>query len=101
MNNFSGGLRAGVAIAVGTGAAVTALHSDPAFAAAAADVSVDNRGTADAYIRFGGPSETVDVATGLRVPAGAIVTLAKGSATHVACIGAAVTTLVVHLGEGV
>lgn len=98
--NFSGGLRAGVAIAVTTSSVATALSADLATARAAADVSVDNRGDADAYIAFGAADVSVAVATGLRVPAGAIVTLGKGGATHVACIGDNATTLVLHLGEG-
>lgn len=98
--NFSGGQRAGVAIAVTTSSVASALHGDLALARAAADVSVDNRGAADAYIAFGGADVTVAVATGLRVPAGAIVVLGTGAATHVACISAAATSLVLHLGEG-
>lgn len=99
--NFSGGQRAGVAIAVTTSSVASALSGDLALARAAGDVSVDNRGAADAFIRFGAADVSVDVATGLRVPAGAIVVLSKGAATHAACIGAAATSLVMHLGEGI
>lgn len=94
MDNFNGGRFVGVPIAVTTSSAATALNPDMS------DAAVDNRGDADAYIRFGLAGVTVDVATGLRIPAGAIVTLNKGRSTHVACIGDDATSLVVHLGRG-
>lgn len=98
--NFRGYGDDGLLVPVTTASAITALHSNPVVAAQAADALVDNRGTADACIRFGGAEET---ATDLcvRVPAGAMLAFAKGNATHIAAKTAAGTTnLVVHIGEG-
>ena len=94
MDNFNGGRFVGVPISVTTSSAATELN--PALS----DVAVDNRGEADAYIRFGAGDVEADVETGLRIPAGAIVVLNKGRSTHVACIGEDATDLVLHLGRG-
>ena len=98
--NFRGYGDDGVLVPVTAASATTPLHTNPNMARAAQDVLVDNRGTADAYIRVG--DDTVSASTlCVRVPAGAVLAFSKGQFTHIAAITASGTTsLVVHLGEG-
>lgn len=98
--NFNGAAAAGLPIAVTTDSNPFSLGSDKGRVQSAPDVLIDNRGTSDCYIRFGASDVVVDVATGLRVPAKAMVIYSKGTATHIAAIGDQTTSLVVHLGEG-
>lgn len=93
--------RDGVAIAVTAASAVTQLNPDLNIAASAPDVLIDNRGNSDCYIKFGSADVSASAALGLRLPAGSIAIYGKANATHIAVIGAAATSLVVHLGEGV
>lgn len=97
--------RPGALIAVTTGnqnvSLTTLLGVSAAVVASAPDVLFDNRGGADCYVLFGDASTVVTSGTGVRVPAGAMPLFGKGSATHIAVIGAAVTSLMVHLGKGV
>lgn len=97
MKNFPA-LREGLALAVTGSLAAAPLGAD---AAGAGDALVDNRGGADAYVMFGGPTVTAVAATAVRIPAGAMFAVGKGSATHVAAYCGGSTTLVIHLGEGV
>lgn len=101
MRNFAA-VRAGQTVAVSTVAAAVALAGTDANAVASAqDVLIDNRGTADAFVLFGGPDVSVSVATGVRVPAGAMAIYGKANATHIAVLGQGITSLALHLGEGV
>lgn len=92
--------RPGKTIAVGTSNAATQLDADLNMAASASDVLIDNRGPADAYVLFGSSQAAATAATAVRIPAGSIAIYGKGSATHIATIAGAATTLTVHLGEG-
>lgn len=99
--NFAA-VRDGLPITVTTGAvAATSLGGDDKLVAAATDVLIDNRGDFDAYIKFGPTDAVVSKATGVRIPAGSLAIYGKGNATHIAVIGDGVTSLTVHLGEGV
>lgn len=99
--NFPGYLGAGVAVAVTSASAVTQIATTPE-ATAAEDMLIDNRGTVDVYVRAGLPTGLAATVNCVRIPAGAIVPLAKGANnTHLAAICASGTgSLVVHCGEG-
>ena len=98
-NNFAA-TRAGMAVPVTTASVNWSLGADARLVGAATDVLIDNRGTADAYVVFGGDGAVVTVATGLRIPPGSQQIYAKGNTTNMAVIGGAATNLVLHLGAG-
>lgn len=89
--------RDGFSVVVGLGPGLVKLPAGTEFAS---DALLDNRGNADAYIKFGQADVTVNQATGVRVPAGAIVPITKGAATHMAHVGDGATTLMLHFGSG-
>ncbi|UDF33772.1 UNVERIFIED_ORG: hypothetical protein LHJ69_14240 [Shinella sp. XGS7] len=96
-DNFSA-TKPGQVVPVTTAAALHALNADSRHAT---DALLDNRGSSDAYILFCGSDGTVDKATGVRVIAGTLIALGKGSATHIAVIGDGATSLTLHYGKGV
>lgn len=96
-DNFSA-TRPGQVIPVTTAAVPHLLASDSRHAG---DVMLDNRGNADAFIMFGASDVSTDKATGVRVLAGTMIILGKSSATHIAVIGDAATSLTLHYGKGV
>lgn len=87
---------------VGIAVAAAGLTSFGAGAQYQPDAMIDNRGDVDAFIRFGDASVLSDVATGMRIPAGAIFILGKSTATHIAvAVASGTPALVIHLGAGV
>lgn len=65
------------------------------------DLLLDNRGTEDLFVRAGDAAVAATTVS-IRLPAGAMMTLGRGGATHVAAVArpGKTSSLVVHLGEG-
>lgn len=76
------------------------FNIDPNLVAGAPDVLLDNRSGLDCYVLFGGPDVAVTSGTGVRVPAGGMQLLGKGSALYLGVIGGGAGSLMVHIGEG-
>jgi len=67
----------------------------------AEDIVIDNRGSVDVFVLLGGATAAASTSLSTRVPVGAIMSFAKGGATHISvAVASGTPNLVVHFGEG-
>ena len=75
--------RKGISVTASTSPTPTVLGTDLGLAAQAKDALVDNRGTVDAFVLFGGADVATADTLAIRIPAGGTYALGKGNATYV------------------